>query len=86
LLSEAKAFPRGSLYGGRLRFDRRDPDRLYLVNRGNLLESRDNGRTWEDVGTDLAGAPWFSDVAVDPKQPGVLYAATPWGVYRLQRP
>jgi len=27
--------------------------------------------------------PWFNDVAVDPLDPEVLCAATPWGVYRL---
>ncbi len=35
------------------------------------------------MGDDLAGRPWFNDVAIDPLDPEVIYAATPWGVFRL---
>ncbi|MBI2502319.1 MAG: immune inhibitor A [Candidatus Latescibacteria bacterium] len=67
----------------RLRFDPGDPERLLWVTGPQLLESRDRGKSWKSLGDELAGVPWFNDVAVDPLVPRLLYAATPWGVYRL---
>jgi hypothetical protein len=67
----------------RLRFDARDMQRFYWVTGPQLLETRDGGQTWRSLGDDLAGRPWFNDVAIDPLDPEVIYAATPWGVFRL---
>jgi hypothetical protein len=67
----------------RLRFDPIDPERFYVVTGPQLLETRDGGQHWRSLGEDLASVPWFNDVAVDPLAPHLLYAATPWGLYRL---
>lgn len=67
----------------RLRFAPADPQRLYWVTGPELRETRDSGATWRSLGDGIAGHPWFSDVAVDPLDPEVIYTATPWGVYRL---
>ncbi|MFA6109883.1 MAG: FlgD immunoglobulin-like domain containing protein [Candidatus Latescibacterota bacterium] len=69
----------------RVRFAPHDPERVYLVTGPELLESRDQGQTWRSIGTELGVFPWFNDVAVDPADPDVLFAATPWGVFRLAR-
>ena len=50
----------------RLRFDPHQVHRFYLVTGRQLLETGDGGQTWASIGKDLAGYPWFSDVAVDP--------------------
>jgi hypothetical protein len=67
-----------------LRFDPVDPERFYVVTGPQLLETRDGGQHWRSLGEDLASVPWFNDVAVDPLAPHLLYAATPWGLYRLE--
>ncbi len=66
-----------------LRFDDRDKQRFYWITGPQLLETRDGGKTWRSLGDDLAGAPWFNDMAINPLDPEVIYAATTWGVYRL---
>jgi len=66
----------------RLRFHPSDPRRMYLFSSDVLLSTTDAGATWQSIGDDLAGRPWFNDVAVDPSNPEILYVATPWGVYR----
>jgi len=66
----------------RLRFHPSDPGRMYLFSSDVLLSTTDAGATWQSIGDDLAGRPWFNDVAVDPSNPEILYVATPWGMYR----
>jgi hypothetical protein len=67
----------------RLRFDPGDPERFFVVTGPRLLETRDGGQHWRSLGDGLASVPWFYDVAVDPLAPHLLYAATPWGLFRL---
>ena len=69
----------------RLRFSPHDPARMYLVAGSHLLESPDGGRSWASIGDDLVSVPRFNDVAVDPADSSLIYAATPWGVYRLDQ-
>ena len=69
----------------RIRFAPDDPERFYLVTGLELLETQDGGKSWQSIGKNLAGYPWFNDVAVDPSDPDGVYAATPWGMYRLER-
>jgi hypothetical protein len=73
----------GRYYKMRLRFDPVDPERFFVVTGPRLLETRDGGLHWRSLGEGLASVPWFNDVAVDPLAPHRLYAATPWGLYRL---
>jgi len=70
----------------RLRFHPYDPDRMLVVTGPRLLATADGGFTWESLGEGMAAAPWFEDAAWDPLKPNELYAATPWGVYRLRPP
>jgi photosystem II stability/assembly factor-like uncharacterized protein len=67
----------------RLRFDSHDPARMLWVTGPALMETRDGGKTWASLSEGLTSMPWFNDAAVDPTQPQMIYAATPWGVYRL---
>ena len=74
---------------GRIRIDPRDPNRVYVAALGNVFgpsgdrgvyRSIDGGKTWQRVlfVNDRAGA---VDLAIDPANPRVLYAAT-WEVTR----
>ena len=72
-------------YRMRIRFAPFESQRMYLVTGAELPETEDGGETWASIGRDLAGYPWFYDVAVDPFDPGVLYAFTPAGMYRSVR-
>ena len=67
----------------RLRFHPLDKASMYLATGPQLLKTTDSGHTWRSIGHDLASYPWFNDVAVDPFEPTLIYAATPWGIYRL---
>jgi photosystem II stability/assembly factor-like uncharacterized protein len=69
----------------RLRFAPDEVDWLYLVAGPRMLESWDGGQSWQEIGAGLTQFPWFNDVAVDPLEPAALYAATPWGLYQLNR-
>jgi len=74
---------------GKIRVHPRDPDLVYVAALGHafgpnrergVFRSRDGGRSWQQVlfRSDKAGA---IDLALDPGNPRVLYAAT-WEVYR----
>ncbi len=69
----------------RLRFAPNNPERFYLVYGPELLETLDGGQSWNSIGDGLSALPYFNDVAVDPIQPQFLYAATPLGLYRMER-
>jgi len=70
----------------RIELDPRDGDHMVLVSSDELLETRDHGATWVSLGLDPVAVPYFFDAVIDPGDPSLLYAATPWGVYRLHRP
>jgi photosystem II stability/assembly factor-like uncharacterized protein len=74
---------------GKIRVHPRDPDLVYVAALGHafgpngergVYRSRDGGRSWQQVlfRSNKAGA---IDLALDPSNPRVLYAAT-WEVYR----
>jgi len=84
-LTPEETFSQQSLYGAKLRLDPHHPERMYLVLSREVWETVDGGRTWHSIGQDLAEVPLFYDVAIDPVAPSKLYAATPWGIYELQR-
>src|SRR5262245_19317086 len=74
---------------GKIRVHPRDPDLVYVAELGHafgpngergVYRSRDGGRSWQQVlfRSNKAGA---IDLALDPSNPRVLYAAT-WEVYR----
>ena len=57
----------------RIILDPSDRDHIVLVSPTELLETPDQGATWESL-------------VLDPTDPSLLYAATPWGVYRRHSP
>ncbi len=69
-----------------LRFSPHKADLVLLVEGRRLLVSQDQGRTWDSLDPGLGLMPWFNEVAVDPFDPELIYAATPHGLYsrRLQ--
>jgi photosystem II stability/assembly factor-like uncharacterized protein len=72
---------RWELVDAELTVDAQDPQTVYALPQGSFLfRSRDGGRSWSLPPMD--GLPWFEMVTVDPRSPGVLYAATRVGVYR----
>jgi photosystem II stability/assembly factor-like uncharacterized protein len=57
------------------------PQTLYLMKKGHLLRSLDDGRTWKVIGTPpLEGG--ANDLLVDRADPRTLYVADSHGVYR----
>ncbi|MEW6752731.1 MAG: leucine-rich repeat domain-containing protein [Candidatus Latescibacterota bacterium] len=80
LLELQTASPTASF--AQVRFSSQDGSALCLFRGRELWYSTDAGRTWSAPAQTLAGRPWLNDVAFDPFQSGVLYAATPWGAYR----
>jgi photosystem II stability/assembly factor-like uncharacterized protein len=69
----------------KIRFAPQDPRTLYVVAGRYLFETGDGGQTWKSLGEGLGARAWFNDVAVDPTDPSLVYAATPWGVYRWDK-
>ena len=70
----------------RIMFDPGDTGHMVLVSPAELLETRDQGATWESLVLDPAILPYYFDAALDPTDPSLLYVATPWGVYRRHLP
>jgi len=70
----------------RIILDPGDSDHIVLVSPAELLETWDAGDSWASLDPVPAVVPYFYDAALDPTDPSLLYAATPWGVYRRYRP
>lgn len=67
-----------------LRFRPGDPETVYFATARRLYLSRDRGRSWRAlIGTEASCWPWINDVAADPANPDLLYAATAQGAYRI---
>jgi hypothetical protein len=48
-----------------------------------LYATHDAGGSWRRLDPGIPGHPWFSDVAVDPAAPWMLYVATTLGLHRF---
>lgn len=57
--------------------DADNPKVMYVAMRDGLFKSADAGETWKPVGKDLKN---LAAVALNPKRPGEVYAATADGV------
>ena len=67
---------------GKIRFDPRDVEVMYVTTGRQLWQTRDAGQNWTSL-LEAEGSPtWINDLAVDPLDPEWLYVATPRGVYR----
>ena len=54
-----------------------DPNVMYVAMRDGLFKSVDAGKSWSSIGKDLKN---LAAVAVNPKRPAEVYAATDEGV------
>jgi hypothetical protein len=68
-----------------LTLDHNTPSTLYVGTYGPVYKTTDSGTTWRQVGPTA----WIGSVyslAIDPTNPGILYAATdPYGVFSIQQ-
>ena len=61
-----------------------NPDTIYVGTANGFYISYNNGETWGEVNDGLLGAQTIYSLAVDPNNPGILYAATPYGIFKLE--
>ncbi|HYM82319.1 MAG TPA: hypothetical protein VEY91_13025 [Candidatus Limnocylindria bacterium] len=79
----------GGLYMSRIEASRHDPGTAYLAIDGHrsdvftpfLLMTRDHGRTWSSIASDLPPGGPVKVVREDPVRPDLLYAGTEFGLY-----
>jgi photosystem II stability/assembly factor-like uncharacterized protein len=62
--------------------DPKDPSRIYIGADSGAYISFDSGRTWGQVNDGLLGATVVYSIAVD--QDSNVYAATPYGIFKLE--
>jgi len=61
-----------------------NPDIVYAGTANGFFVSYNNGKTWGEVNSGLLGAQTIYSLAVDSNDPDTVYAATPYGVFRLE--
>ena len=61
-----------------------NPDIVYAGTANGFFVSFNNGDTWGEVNDGLLGAQTIYSLAVDPNDPDTVYAATPYGIFRLE--
>jgi photosystem II stability/assembly factor-like uncharacterized protein len=71
-----------SLFVNTLAIDPNDPDTLYAGTDGGAYVSFDFGQTWGQINDGLLGATVVYSIAVD--KDGNVYAATPYGIFKLE--
>jgi len=72
----------GSLFVNALAADPNDPDLIYAGTDGGAYVSFDSGENWSEMNDGLLGATVVYSIVVDPE--GNAYAATPYGIFRLE--
>ena len=60
-----------------------NPDTIYVGTANGFFISYNGGKTWGTANDGLLGATTIYSLAVDPNDPGMVYAATPYGVFQL---
>jgi photosystem II stability/assembly factor-like uncharacterized protein len=71
----------GSLFVNTVAFDPKDPDTLYAGSDSGAYVSFDDGISWNEINTGLLGATIVYSIVVDLESN--VYAATPYGVFKL---
>jgi hypothetical protein len=64
--------------------DYANPDTIYAGTDGGVYVSFDGGEHWGVVNNGLLGATVVYSIVVDPENPTNVYAATPYGVFKLE--
>jgi photosystem II stability/assembly factor-like uncharacterized protein len=72
----------GSLFVSTIAIDPNNPDTLYAGTDGGAYISFDGGETWGQINDGLLGATVVYSVVVD--KDGNVYAATPYGIFKLE--
>jgi photosystem II stability/assembly factor-like uncharacterized protein len=72
----------GSLFVNTVAIDSNNPDTIYAATDGGAFVSIDGGATWNEINDGLLGATVVYSIAVD-KESNV-YAATPYGIFKLE--
>jgi len=72
----------GSLFVNALAADPDDPDLIYAGTDNGAFVSFDRGETWAPINDGLLGALVVYSIAIDSQ--GGVYAATPYGIFRLE--
>ncbi|NQU29338.1 MAG: hypothetical protein HQ525_01585, partial [Anaerolineae bacterium] len=72
-----------SLFVNTLAMDPNNPNTLYAGTDGGAFISSDSGETWGEVNDGLLGATVVYSIAVD--EDSNVYAATPYGIFHLER-
>jgi len=73
----------GSAFVNSIAIDPANPDTLYAGTDSGAYVSFDGGESWGEINGGLLGATVVYSIVVDPE--GAVYAATPYGVFRLER-
>ena len=71
-----------NLFVNTLAIDPNDANKIYAGTDGGAYISYDSGATWGQVNDGLLGATVVYSIAVD--KDGNVYAATPYGVFKLE--
>jgi photosystem II stability/assembly factor-like uncharacterized protein len=72
----------GSLFVNTLAIDPNNPNKIYAGTDGGAYISFDFGQTWGEINDGLLGATVVYSILVD--QDGNVYAATPYGIFKLE--
>jgi photosystem II stability/assembly factor-like uncharacterized protein len=73
----------GSLFVNSIAIDPNNPDTLYVGTDGGAYVSFDFGQTWGQINDGLLGAMVVYSIVVD--KDSNVYAATPYGIFKLER-
>jgi photosystem II stability/assembly factor-like uncharacterized protein/tetratricopeptide (TPR) repeat protein len=74
----------GSLFLNTIVYDPNNPDTLYAGGDSGAYISFNGGVSWSEINDGLLGATIVYSIAVDPVDPSNVYAATPYGIFKLE--
>ena len=74
----------GSLFVNSLAIDPNEPETIYAGTDGGAYVSQNNGTTWGQINDGLLGATVVYSIFVD--KDSNVYAATPYGIFKLETP
>jgi photosystem II stability/assembly factor-like uncharacterized protein len=72
-----------SLFVNSVAFDSKNPDIVYAGTNGGAYVSFDSGKSWNQINDGLLGATVVYSIVVDPQSN--VYAATPYGIFQLEK-
>ena len=72
----------GSLFVNSISIDTNNPDTLYAGTDGGAYISMDGGEAWYQINDGLLGAIVVYSIVIDSQS--TVYAATPYGIFKLE--